>query len=299
MSLIECVPNVSEGRRAQVLETLAAAVRAVPGARLLDRSADPSHNRSVFTLAGSRQEVRDAVLALAWAAVQTIDLRRHEGVHPRIGAIDVVPFVPIADVTMETCVALAHETGRARAERLRLPVFLYGDAALRPERRRLEHIRRGQFEGLAARMADPAWAPDFGPAVPHPSAGAVAVGARPILIAFNVNLDTDRVDVAQRIAAAVRESSGGLPHVKALGLPLSHRGLVQVSMNLTDYTRTPIEVAFDRVAEEAERAGVGVRDSEIVGLVPQAALAHTTPARLRLAGFSGEKVLENRLNDTL
>jgi glutamate formiminotransferase / 5-formyltetrahydrofolate cyclo-ligase len=298
MSLIECVPNISEGQRPAVVEMLAGEARAVPGVRLLDYSADPSHHRSVFTLAGDRDSLRTAVLAMAWCAVQTIDLRSHRGEHPRLGAVDVVPFIPLGDTPMHACVDLAREVGQAMAERLSVPVYLYGEAATRETRRRLEDIRRGQFEGLAARMKEAEWAPDFGPAAPHPTAGATVVGARRALIAFNVNLKTDRIEVARAIARAVRESSGGLKSVKALGLTLPHRGIVQVSMNLTNFEQTPIGVVFQRVAAEAEKSGVEVLDSEIVGLIPEAALAATTPSYLRLGTFSEKQILERRLAET-
>src|SRR5262245_32131807 len=298
MSLIECVPNLSEGRRSAVLETLAASVRASPGVRLLEYSADPSHNRSVFTMVGDRDEIKDGLLNLAWSAVHTIDMRQHHGAHPRIGAVDVVPLVPIADVTMHECVELAREIGQAIAERLHVPVFLYEEAAVDEGRRRLEDIRRGQFEGLAAKMSRPEWRPDFGPSAPHPTAGATVVGARRFLIAYNVNLDTNRLDVAKRIAAAVRESGGGLPSVKALGLSLSHRGIVQVSMNLTNFEQTPIEAAFNAVVAEATKEGVEVLESEIVGLIPEAALAGTSATRLRLRTFPENQILERRLSDT-
>jgi glutamate formiminotransferase len=295
MSLIECVPNVSEGRRSAVVETLAGEIRSVRGAQLLDYSADPSHNRSVFTLAGTAEALETAVLTLTEHAVRLIDLRTHRGEHPRLGAVDVVPFIPLASSTMTECVALARTVGRSIAEQFALPVYLYGEAASNPRRRNLEDIRRGQFEGLAAKMADPEWAPDFGPSHPHPTAGATVVGARRALIAYNVNLATTRIDVARRIAAAVRESSGGLPCVKALGMALADRGIVQVSMNLTNYERTPIQVAFDRVVAEAAKDGVAVLDSEIIGLIPAAAFAGTTPAHLRARGFSANQILEHRL----
>jgi glutamate formiminotransferase len=294
-ALVESIPNVSEGRDPSVLAELVHAIDRVPDAWLLDHSADPSHHRSVYTLAGSVEGVRAAILDLVQVAVARIDLRAHAGVHPRIGAVDVVPFVPLEGATMGRCVELAREVGREIAERFGLPVFLYEEAALRPARRRLEQIRRGGFEGLAARMREPEWFPDFGPRVPHPSAGATVVGARRPLIAFNVNLATDRVDIAKEIAAVVRESGGGLPCVKALGLYLAHKRLAQVSMNLTNYERTPIEVAFERVVREAERRGVGVVESELIGLIPQAALAGTTPGRLQLTNFSPGHVLETRL----
>ena len=296
MALIECVPNVSEGRRRAVVDDLAAEVRGVPGARLLDYSADPSHNRSVFTMAGDAAALEAAVLALAARAVATIDLRDHRGEHPRLGAVDVVPFVPLEGATMSECIALARTVGRSIADRLKVPVYLYEEASSNPARKHLEDIRRGQFEGLATKMRRPEWAPDFGPAQPHPTAGATVVGARRALIAYNVNLDTDRLDVARHVASAVRASSGGLPCVKALGLSLAERGLVQVSMNLVDYERTPIHVAFDRVAAEAAGQGVDVKDSEIVGLIPAAALAGTSAAHLRLRGFSDQQILEHRLS---
>ena len=293
--MIECVPNVSEGRRPAVVEMLAADARAVAGVHLLDYSADPSHNRSVYTMAGEAQALKTAVLAMAWSAVRTIDLRGHSGVHPRMGAIDVVPFIPLGDTTMGECVSLARAVGQAVAERLNVPIYLYEEAASNESRRRLENIRRGGFEGLAAKMNDPDWTPDFGPSTPHPTAGATAVGARRALIAFNVNLATNNLSVARHIAAVVREHNGGLPAVKALGLALPERDIVQVSMNLTDFEQTSVETAFQRVAAEAANAGVDVLESELVGLIPEAALKGTTPARLRLRNFSDERVLERKL----
>jgi glutamate formiminotransferase len=295
MPLIECVPNISEGRRRPVIASIVEAVRGVHGARVLDVSSDSSHNRSVLTLAGDPESMRQAVLALCERAIAEIDLRRHTGQHPRLGAVDVVPFVPIADVSMDTCVALARETAADVAARFDLPVFLYEEAATRPARRNLATIRRGEFEGLARKLMSPDWAPDFGPATPHPSAGATVIGARMPLIAFNVNLDTDRLEIAKQIAVAVRESSGGLPGIKALGIAVAERGMVQVSMNLTNYRLTSLPRAFAAVAAEARRAGVEVRDSEIIGLVPAAAMTGVDPGTLRLRGFSPDQVLENRL----
>jgi glutamate formiminotransferase len=293
--LIECVPNVSEGRRRDVVESMARAVRAASGVRLLDCSSDPSHNRSVFTLVGDESGVEAGIMALFDRAVSDLDLRTHRGEHPRIGVVDVVPFVPLEAATMGDCVALARRVGAAVADRFRVPVYLYGEAAVDPARSRLEDIRRGGLEGLAARMAAPGWAPDFGPLTLHPSAGVSAVGARMPLVAFNVNLDTDRLDVAKAIAAAIRESGGGLPFVKALGIRLEARGIVQVSMNLTNYEATPIARAFDAVKHEARRHGVNVLESEIVGLVPSAALSANPEHDLQLVGFTRDKVLENRL----
>jgi len=293
--LIECIPNVSEGRRHDVVAAMADAIRRAPGARLLDFSSDASHNRSVFTLAGDAAAVEQAVMALFERAVADVDLRAHQGEHPRLGAVDVVPFVPIEGVTMAECVELAKRVGAAIAARFSIPVFLYEEAATTPARRNLEDIRRGEFEGLAARMATPEWRPDFGPAAPHPSAGASVVGARMPLIAYNINLATDRLDVAKKIAAAIRQSSGGFRFVKAAGFRLDDRGIVQVSMNLTNYERTPIFRVFETVKREAARYGVSILESEIVGLVPAAALASAAEFYLQLEGFKADQVLENRL----
>jgi len=295
MAVIECVPNVSEGRRAEIIDAMAAAVRAVTGVRLLDHSSDASHNRSVFTLAGDAEGVRNAVLALVERAVADIDLRTHRGEHPRLGAVDVVPFVPIEGVTMMECVELARQVGAEIARRFNVPVFLYEDAAANPARKNLEDIRRGEFEGLAAKMRAPEWTPDFGPATPHPSAGATVVGARMPLIAYNINLATDRLDVAKKIAAAIRQSSGGFRYVKAAGFRLESRGIVQVSMNLTNYEQTPISTVFDAVQREAERLGVAVLESELIGLVPRAALTADTARHIQLGGFRPEQVIENLL----
>ena len=295
MAIIECVPNISEGRRAEVVAWIVDAVRRVPGARLLDYSSDASHNRSVITMAGDADPLKAAVLALFEAAVGAIDLRTHTGEHPRMGAVDVVPFVPIEGVTMDACVALAKDTARSVAERFAVPVYLYEEASSNPLRKNLEDIRRGEFEGLAAKMATDGWAPDYGPPAPHPSAGASVIGARMPLIAYNINLATDRIEVAKKIAAAVRFSSGGFRHVKAMGVTLADRGLVQVSMNLTNYEKTPILRVFDAVKREAERYGVNILESEIVGLVPSAALVATAESSLQLAAFRPDQVLETRL----
>lgn len=295
MPIIECIPNVSEGRRPDVVEAIAAAIRAVPGVRLLDYSSDASHNRSVFTFAGDAGPVKTAVLAIYEHALQSIDLRQHSGEHPRLGAVDVVPFVPIEGVTMEACVALAKDVGREVGERFGVPVYLYEEASGNPARRNLEDIRRGEFEGLAAKMASAGWAPDFGPATPHAAAGASVIGARMPLIAYNINLNTDRVDVARKIAAAIRHSSGGFRFVKAAGFELKDRGIVQVSMNLTNYEKTPIFRVFETVKREAERYGVSVLESEIVGLIPAAALNAAAEHYLQIGGFKPDQILENKL----
>ena len=295
MPIIECIPNVSEGRRPDVVNRLVQAVRETPGVRLLDYSSDASHNRSVLTLVGDSDGLKSAILALFAAAVDAIDLRSHTGEHPRVGAVDVVPFVPIEGVTMSECVALAREVGAAVAERFRVPVFLYEEATDNPARRNLEDIRRGEFEGLAAKMSNPAWKPDFGPAAPHESAGASVIGARMPLIAYNINLNTDRLEVAKKIAAAIRHSSGGLRYVKAMGVMLEDRKLAQVSINLTNYQKTPMHRVFDMVAREAARHGVSVLESEIVGLVPSAALIGAAEYYLQLERFTREQILENKL----
>jgi glutamate formiminotransferase len=295
MALIECVPNVSEGCRQHVVNAIAEAVAGVEGVRLLDRSSDEAHNRSVLTFVGAAPAVQQAVMALFAAAIDLIDLRQHTGAHPRLGAVDVVPFVPLEGATMAQCVALAKETAAMVASRFELPVFLYEEAAATPARRNLADIRRGEFEGLAAKMASSGWAPDYGPSRPHPSAGATVIGARAALIAFNVNLATDRLDIAKAVAAAVRHSSGGLPFVKALGIAVPDRGIVQVSMNLTNFERTPIIRAFEAVRHEAEDRGATIVESQIVGLVPEAALPPAAEQTLQLAGFRPDQILERRL----
>ena len=298
MPIIECIPNVSEGRRADIVDAIAASIRAVPGVRLLDYSSDPSHNRSVFTFAGDAGPVKAAVLAIYEQALKSIDLRQHSGEHPRLGAVDVVPFVPIEGITMDGCVSLAKDVGREIGERFGVPVYLYEEASANPARKNLEDIRRGEFEGLAAKMASAGWTPDFGPAAPHQSAGASVIGARMPLIAYNINLSTSRVEVAKKIAAAIRHSSGGFRYVKAAGFELKDRGIVQVSMNLTNYEKTPIFRVFEAVKREAERYGVSILESEIVGLVPAAALNATAEYYLQIGGFNADQVLENKLRDS-
>lgn len=297
MSLIECVPNISEGRRTEVVGAIVDALRQVPGLRVLDVQSDPTHNRSVLTLAGDAAALRKGVPVLFERAIEAIDLREHAGEHPRMGAVDVVPFIPIEGITMADTVALAREIAENVATTLAVPVYLYEEASRDPARKNLEDIRRGEFEGLAAKMAKPGWAPDFGPAAPHVSAGASVIGARMPLIAYNINLATDRLDVAKKIASAVRSSSGGFRFVKAMGLALDNRPVVQVSMNLTNYEKTPIFRVFEAVKREAERYGVAVLESEIVGLVPQAALLQAAEYYLQLEGFSSGQVLENKLRD--
>jgi glutamate formiminotransferase len=295
MAVIECVPNISEGRSAHVVTRIAEALRVFPGARLLDVQSDSSHHRSVFTLAGDREPLKSAVLRLYELAIAEIDMRQHTGEHPRLGAVDVCPFIPIEGATMKDCVELAREVGAEVAQRFEVPVYLYEEAATAPGRRNLEDIRRGEFEGMTAKMQQAEWQPDFGPRQPHPSAGATVIGARMPLIAYNINLSTDRLDVARKIAAGIRMSSGGFRFVKAMGIELKDRGIVQVSMNLTNYEKTPIFRVFEVVKREAARYGVNVLESEIVGLVPAAALMQTAEYYLQLEGFSAQQVLENKL----
>jgi glutamate formiminotransferase / 5-formyltetrahydrofolate cyclo-ligase len=295
MAVIECVPNVSEGRRPDVITRLADSLRAIPGMRVLDVQSDATHNRSVFTLAGDAAAMTAGIPKLFEGAIAAIDLTTHTGEHPRLGAVDVTPFIPITGVTMAECVALAKSIAEEVSSRFSLPIYLYEEAATSPGRKNLEDIRRGEFEGLAAKMAQPEWAPDFGPAAPHPTAGASVIGARMPLIAYNINLDTDRLDVAKKIASAIRMSSGGLRYVKAMGIALEDRGVVQVSINLTNYEKTPIFRVFELVKREAARYGVSVLESEIVGLVPAAALRQAVEYYLQLEGFSADQVLENKL----
>lgn len=297
MAIIESIPNISEGRRPEIIRAIAAGLAATPGVRLLDVHSDAMHNRSVFTLAGDALPLQTAILYLYEQAIAAIDLRTQCGEHPRVGAVDVCPFVPIEGVSMEACVALARDTAALVAERFGMPVYLYEEAATQPARRNLEHIRRGEFEGLAAKMAQDAWAPDFGPRTPHPSAGATVMGARLPLIAYNINLATDRLDVAKKIATAIRMSSGGFRFVKAMGVPLADRAIVQVSMNLTNHEKTPVHRVFEVVKREAARYGVQVLESEIVGLIPSAALLDAAAYYLQIAGFSHQQVLEHRLRE--
>jgi len=295
--LIECVPNFSEGRDLARIAALVREVESVPGARVLDCHSDPDHNRSVLTFAGEPEAVEEAALAVVGKAAELIDINQHRGEHPRIGATDVLPFVPLAGVTMAECVALARRVGGEIWRRYAIPVYFYENAATQPARAKLENIRRGQFEGLREDvLSDPERAPDVGAARLHPTAGAVAVGARKLLIAYNITLSTPDVSVAEQIARAIRESSGGLPAVKAIGVALRSRGLAQVSMNLTDFEVTSIQRVFEAVRPEAERRVCTIEGSEIVGLVPKAALDVTADYFFQLDSFSREQILEDRIS---
>lgn len=298
--MLECVPNVSEGRDREKIAAIAAAVRGTGGVHLLHIHSDPDHNRSVFTYASDQREpLIRATLELYRVAVGAIDLTRHEGEHPRVGAVDVCPFVPLGNRTMDECVSMAKEVGARVSEEHSLPVYFYEEAQERDYRRELPRIRSGGFEQLATRMADPRWAPDLGPLAPHPTAGATIIGARVPLIAFNVQLGTNRIDVAEKIARAARGISGGLRFVRALPIRLRHRDIVQVSMNLLDHRKTPIPRAFELVKTEAARFGVEVISSEIVGLVPADALYATAEWYLRIEGFTPGIVLERRIREVL
>jgi glutamate formiminotransferase len=294
--VVECVPNFSEGRDPRIVESLVEAVESVLGAVVLGTHIDPDHNRSVVTFVAPPEVIVEAAVRVVARASQLIDLSRHAGQHPRMGACDVLPFVPVRGLSVEECVALAHEAGRRIWDELDIPVYFYESAALRPERRNLADVRRGGFELLREQLANtPERAPDVGEPRVHPTAGAVIVGVRPLLIAYNVTLKTGDLSVAKRIARAVRERDGGLLHLKALGFELESRGVVQVSMNLTGYERTNLHHAFEAVRREAEALGVEVLASEIVGLVPQAALYAAAAHFLKLENYTSDVVLENRI----
>jgi glutamate formiminotransferase / 5-formyltetrahydrofolate cyclo-ligase len=311
--LVESVPNFSEGRRLEVVDKIVAAVESVPGASLLDRTSDASHNRSVLTLAGEPVPILDALERAFAVAVAEIDMEKHTGEHPRIGAVDVVPFVPLGDTTMRDCVELARTFGATIAQRFSVPVYLYGEATDSPTRKRLADVRRGQYEGLKAQIGEPGREPDFGPARLHSTAGAVAVGARPFLIAYNINLASEDVELAKRIARRIRESSGGLAKVQANGFYIAEKTRAQVSMNLLDFRATPIWKVWEAVQAEAAEDSVDLAESELIGLAPLASLLDvadhsgfpataTTEERLaasanflRLTDFSPMQALELRL----
>ena len=294
--IVECVPNFSEGRRKEVVDAIADAIAAVPDVRLLDREMDASHNRCVITFVGDRTSVAEGALAGARKAVELIDMNVHHGEHPRIGALDVCPFVPVAGVTLEDCVAIARAVGMRIADELHVPVYLYEAAATRPDRKDLPNVRRGEYEGLKQEIeTNPDRKPDFGPSKMHPTAGATVVGARPILIAWNVNLATKDVRVAKRIAKAIRESDGGLPAVRAKGFDLADRGLAQVSMNMIDYHQTSLLRVFEEIRKLAAAEGVAIAESEVVGLVPLEPLLEAAVAHMQIANFRRSQILETRL----
>ncbi len=294
--LIESIPNFSEGRDPGVIEQLEHALTTTRGVALLDRHRDEDHHRCVLTVAGSVESMQEAAFSVVAKAADVINLKHHAGQHPRLGACDVLPFIPLSGSTMEQCVRLAHRAGAQIGRELRIPVFLYEEACERPFRRRLEQIRKGGLESLRTRMAtDRAWAPDFGPAEPHPTAGVIVVGARHPLVAFNVVLQSQDVSMARDVAGTIRASNGGLPAVKAIGLELNSQGWVQVSMNLINYHQTPVHVAFEAVKRAAALKGVAVVKSEVVGLLPQEALAQSEGHDLQLDALTQTQTLEHRL----
>ena len=293
--IIECVPNFSEGRNQQNIEKIVGSFRGQKGVKLLDYQTDEDHNRMVVTVVGEPQALKTAVIEAMGSAIEAIDMNTHQGQHPRMGAIDVVPFIPIKNVSMKEAISFSREVAQEGAKKFELPVFLYERSASRPERENLANIRKGQFEGMADKIKQPEWKPDFGPVMLHPTAGATAIGARMPLVAYNVNLDSDNIDIANDIARKVRHISGGLKYCKGIGIELKDRGVVQVSMNLTDYTQTALYRAFELIKVEARRYGVNVIGSEIVGLVPMEALMDTAAFYLGLEGFSMEQVLEARI----
>lgn len=294
--IMECIPNISEGRRLDLVEEFAEIVRAVPGVTLIDYSSDASHNRSVFTFLGDPDQVMEAAFRFAKHAVEKIDLRVHEGEHPRMGAVDVIPFVPIRDMDMAECVERSKVLGKRIADELDLPVFLYEESASAPHRKNLAAIRKGQFEGMAAKVLEDQWHPDFGGNRIHPSAGVVAVGARQPLIAFNINLDTSDVSIAKKIAKIIREKDGGFRAVKALGVMLEERNIAQVSINMCDYKQTPLYRVLEFVRFEAARYGVHVVGTEIIGLAPMMAFVDAADYYLQIEKFDPFKqVLECHL----
>ena len=292
---MECVPNFSEGRDLQKIDKIVAPFRGKQGVKLLDYSNDEDHNRLVVTVVGEPEPLRDAVLEAIGVAVELIDLNHHQGQHPRMGAVDVVPFIPIRNVTMEEAVALSKEVGKEVAKRYNLPVFLYEKSASAPHRENLAAVRKGEFEGMAEKIKQPEWHPDFGLAERHPTAGTVAIGARMPLVAYNINLNTPSLEIAHDIAKKIRFIGGGLRYCKAMGVELKDRGITQVSINMTDYTRTALYRAFELVRVEASRYGVSIVGSEIIGLVPMEALIDTASYYLGLENFSMEQVLEARM----
>ncbi|WDU82393.1 glutamate formimidoyltransferase [Caloramator sp. Dgby_cultured_2] len=293
--IIECVPNFSEGRDLDKIEKIVNPFRGKEGVKLLDYSRDVDHNRVVVTVVGEPQAVKEAMLEAMGVAIEVIDMRNHKGEHPRMGAVDVVPFIPVKNMTMTEAVELSKEFAREASEKYNLPIFLYEKSATSPDRENLANIRKGEFEGMFEKIKQPEWKPDFGPQEVHPTAGVTAVGARMPLVAFNVNLGTNNIEIANKIARNVRFLNGGLRYCKAIGVELKDRGIVQVSMNMTDYTKTALYRAFELIKVEARRYGVPVIGSEIIGLVPMEALIDTAVYYLGVEDFSMDQILENRI----
>ena len=293
--ILECVPNFSEGRDLAKVEKICDCFRGKEGVRLLDYSSDYDHNRSVVTVIGEPEALRDAMVEAIGKAVELIDMTKHEGQHPRMGCVDVVPFIPIKGTTAEDADRIAKETAKLASEKFGQPFFLYEKSASAPHRENLAEVRKGQFEGMAEKMKDPMWKPDFGPETIHPTGGVTAIGARMPLIAYNINLDTPNLEIAQNIANAIRHVRGGFRYCKAMGVRLEDRNIAQVSMNLTDFTRTAVYRVFETVKMEAKRYGVNVLGSEIVGLIPQQALVDCAAYYLQIENFDDKQVLENDL----
>jgi len=293
--IVECVPNFSEGRDEAKMERIIDCFRGVDGVKLLDYSNDVSHNRMVITAVGSPELMKNAVVNAIGTAVREIDLNHHHGEHPRMGSADVVPFIPIRNITMDEAVQLAKEVAAEVASKFDLPIYLYEKAASAPHRENLADVRKGQFEGLSKKMEDPLWKPDFGPSTPHPTAGATIIGARNFLIAWNVNLNTDNLEIAKAIAKKIRFSSGGFPCVKALGIYLADKGQAQVSMNLTDFTQTSMHQIFDCIREEAASRSVSIACSEVIGMLPLEAIVDSAVHYLQIVDFTSNRILENRL----
>lgn len=293
--LVECIPNFSEGRDKVVIEKIMDTLRGREGVKLLDYSSDADHNRTVVTFIGDPENAEKAIIDMAQKVYENIDMTKHQGGHPRMGALDVVPFVPISDVTMEECIDIAKRVGKTIGDRFGIPVYLYEDAASSVERQNLATVRKGQYEGFFEKIKDPKWAPDFGPSEVNVKGGCVAVGARVPLVAFNVNLATDNIEIANNIAKIVRHIGGGLRFVKAMGVKLEDRNIVQVSMNLVNYEKTAVYRAFEMVKMEAKRYGVSVIGSEVIGLVPMSALVQTAEYYLQIENFSEKQILERRI----
>jgi glutamate formiminotransferase len=293
--LVECVPNFSEGRRAEVIEAIVNEVKKVEGIKLLDVQSDASHNRSVVTFVGEPAAVKQAAFASCAKAAELIDMEQHHGEHPRMGAADVIPFIPVRGVSLDECVELANELGKEIAEKLDIPVYMYEAAAKKPERKNLPDVRKGQYEGLKTAISEPERKPDYGPAKMHPRAGATVVGARQCLIAYNINLSTSDVAIAKKIANAIREAKGGFKYCRAMGIMIEERNVAQVTINMINYEGTPLHRVFETVKNEAARYGVSIIGSEIVGLVPMQALIDTADYYLRLEGFNRKQVMEENL----
>lgn len=295
VKVVECVPNFSEGRDLEKIEKIVNPFRGKDGVKLLDYSRDEDHNRLVVTVVGEPEALKNAVLEAMGVAVKVIDMTKHQGQHPRMGAIDVVPFIPVKNVSMTEAVELAKEVAKEASERYGLPIFLYEKAASNAVRENLANIRKGEFEGMTEKIKQPEWAPDYGKAEIHPTAGTTAVGARMPLVAFNVNLNTNNMDIANKIAKNVRFINGGLRYCKAIGIELKDRGIVQISMNMTDYTKTALYRAFEMIRFEANRYGVTIVGSEVIGLVPMEAMVDTAVYYLGVENFSMEQILEARM----